>query len=330
MSAPAAASLDPDAIAALFAAAEAGQLPEPAAEPEGRGRAPRVRAVDFRRPRQFTTDVQRRLRRALGSFSRTASSRLSAELRMPVDLEVVSTDQLTWSDAHSEIPDGSPVAVLQTDPLGTRLLLAAELPLVLSAIERMLGGGGGLAQGAPARRRLSDIDMMLAGQFFESIAAQLSAMWGELVGGSLAVADLTGIQQTAQLAATTEPTLAFTIEVRLLGLSNALILLLPYRSVSALLTPLQDADAGAGGEAEPWREERLRGVEVEVRAEAGAVELTVDELLALKPGDRIPLGVRADQGVTLSVDGAVLERARPGRNGPRRAVQVLGPGEGAR
>jgi flagellar motor switch protein FliM len=236
-------------------------------------------------------------------------------------------DQLTWSDAHSEIPEGSPVAVLRTEPLGTRLLLAAELPLVLSAIERMLGGG---SRQAPARRRLSDIDMMLAGQFFESIAGQLSAMWGELTGGSLEVADLTGIQQTAQLAATTEPTLAFTLEVRIVGLSSALILLLPYSSVAALLPRLQDADGGASAEPAPWRDERLRGVEVEVRAEAGAVELTVDALLALRPGDRIPLGVRADHGVTLSVDGAVLERARPGRNGACRAVQVLSPGEPAR
>ena len=46
-------------------------------------------------------------------------------------------------------------------------------------------------------------------------------------------------------------------------------------------------------------------------------------MLALRPGDTVNLGVAADAGVLLYVDGTPLERARPGRSGSMRAAQVI-------
>ena len=321
-------TLDQDSIAALFAAAQDGNLSEESAASDARAGAPSVRAVDFRRPRQFTNDVQRRLRRALETFCRTASSRLSAELRTAVDFEIINVDQLTWSDAHGQIPGSSLTAVVATEPLNTRMLLAAEQPFLLAAIDRMLGGSG---EQPPPQRRLSDIDTMLAGGLFEVLVEQLSVIWLELVDAQLGVEGLGSPQQNAQLAPTSEPTLAFTIETKFLRSSMALVLLLPFRAISPLVERLVAAEDSSVDESSADAMDRgMRRVEMEVRAEVGAVDLPIDQVLGLSAGDLIPLGSHASTGVTLFVDDTPIERAKPGRSGARRAVRVLGFGELAR
>jgi flagellar motor switch protein FliM len=318
-------TLGQDAIAALFAAAEQGSLPDEAAAAEVRAAAPSVRKVDFRRPRQFTNDVQRRLRRTIETFCRTASSRLSAELRTPADLEIINLEQLTWSDAHGQIPATSLTAILAAEPIGTSLLLSAEQPLLVAAIERMLGGTG---EQTPPQRRLTDIDMMLAGQLFEALVDQLSVLWNELLAATLTVGSVVSPQQSAQLAPTSEPTLAFTVEAKLLGSSMALLLLVPFRAVAPAIERLRAAeDLGIGVEDSQALDRGLRRVNMEVRAEVGAVHLPIDDVLRLRRGDLIPLDARAIDGVTLYVDDTAVERARPGRSGSRRAVQILGSGE---
>jgi len=318
----ASAATDPDALAALLADAQEGAT--------RRAAAPAVRAMDFRRPRQFSNDVQRRLRRALDTFCRTASSRISAELRAAADLEVTVVEELTWSDAHDAVPGGALTAVLAAAPINTRLLLAADQPLLLDAIERMLGGSGAAPR---SDRRLTDIDTMLSRQLFETLVEQLSIVWDELVGVTLAVSALTSPQQSAQLAPTSEPTLAFTVEATLDGARHPLLLLAPYRALLPVmdgLTRLEGYDASVDVESAAAMERRMGQVDVELRAEVGAVEMAMDDVLGLAPGDLLTFGGPAGAGVALYVDGTALERGRPGRSGRRRAVQILAPGEPAR
>ena len=69
-------------------------------------------------------------------------------------------------------------------------------------------------------------------------------------------------------------------------------------------------------------EASLAEVATEVRAEVGAVELRIDDVLAIKPGDVLRLG-SSELGVTLYADEVAVRRAKAGRSGSRRAVQVL-------
>ena len=110
-----------DQVAALVEAAKHGQLPEqPAAGPVAA--APRLRTVDFSRPTKFTSDHQRRIERAIETFCQTSVTRLSTELRTPVELETLNTTQATWSGAQAQLPAGSLWVTLDVQPLGTRML----------------------------------------------------------------------------------------------------------------------------------------------------------------------------------------------------------------
>jgi len=91
----------------------------------------------------------------------------------------------------------------------------------------------------------------------------------------------------------------------------------------------ENAEALDGVAAESVRR-AVGGVEVPVRAEVAGVHLPIEAVLALKPGDVLSLQAPADGGVTLYADKVPVHRARPGRSGSRRAVQITGPAGGAR
>ena len=51
----------------------------------------------------------------------------------------------------------------------------------------------------------------------------------------------------------------------------------------------------------------------------------LDDVLALRPGDVVKLDAMAGDDTAVYADGVPVHRARAGRSGARRAIQILGP-----
>lgn len=316
--------LSNDQIAALVEAAREGQVPAAKREaPQRRSR--RVRDVDFTRPTKFTQEQQRRLRRGHEAFCRAASTQISAELRTAVELEVINVDQQSWGAALNEIPQPSLYGVTEISN-GSRMLVSIEQPAAMTMIERLLGA---TLSAKFVERELTEIELSLARRLFNTVVGSLSRNWNdELLQLSLHLVGVESQQSNAQLAPSSEPTLAITIEVRLEKLSSTMTLLVPHRSIEHALETLSTGhygehhDPDADAQAEELVRAALRTVDVEVRAEVGSTSLTIDELLALQPGDVVKLGA-ASSGGTLYADAVPIHRTKPGLSGNRRAVEIL-------
>lgn len=315
-------TLSEDRIAELFEAAQRGEAP-PAPRRGGARRGVRVRPVDFSRPTKFTTEQERRVSRSLEAFCRAASTRVSAELRVAFDLDVINVNQLNWSHAHGQLPSDAVCAMLDVKPHETTLLFTVERAFVLQAIDLLLGGAPDVS---PRERRLTDIDWALTKHVLALIIGQLSVIWQDIAGVELGVAGLESQMETAQVAAVSEPTLAVTVEARLGRSSSTMMLLLPHHAVEAFIESFSGEDGRSPSNADA-SEQAMRGavsrVDVTLRAEVAAVELTATELLALQPGDLLRLEGHATSGVTVYADDVPVCRAHPGRSGRRRAIQVL-------
>ena len=168
-----------DAIAALVDAAQEGRLPEETPAPQRRQRACARSTSRARRssPPSRSAASSARWRRSAAP----PSTRLSAELRVPLELEVINVTQLTWANAHAagagelDRPRSSSV-----EPIGTRMLLLAES-----------SARAGRDRAAARRRRstaasrsagMTDIDWALGRHFFERLLAQLSLIWTDVAG----------------------------------------------------------------------------------------------------------------------------------------------------
>lgn len=316
--------LTPDKIAALVDAAKQGQLPDPAAAQKPSRRGHRLRTVDFSRPTKFSADLQRRISRALETFCQTANTRLASELRYPVELEVINTAQLTWAAAHSQLPPKSLSVLLEVNPIATHMVLTAEQSFVLSALEALLGGS---PDRPPRERRLSEIDWSLTRRLFDSITHQLSLVWHELAGVTLAAGEIDS-HDASQVASVSEPTFTVIMECRLAKQSFSMALLIPWVALEPVIGTISGLDGSRSAEdliKNSPMQRAMADVSVKLRAEVAAVEMAVTDILALTPGSVIKFGVPADDGVMLYAENVKLARAQPGSHGPRRAVQISGP-----
>ncbi|HKZ15607.1 MAG TPA: FliM/FliN family flagellar motor switch protein [Solirubrobacterales bacterium] len=282
-----------------------------------------MKKIDFTRPTKFTPDHERRLGRALAAFCRTSSTRLSAELRLPIELEFVEATQLTWGNAHERLTSTSLCAVVELRPTETQVLLGADSGFVLGGIESLLSGG---PVEPPPDRRLSEIDLALASHLFDDLLGQLTVVWRDLTGTELALVAIDSQLETAGIAPVSEPTLELAMRARMLGRDFALNLLLPHRAIA----PVEQRILGRrnGDDApDPITGLRLReamaGIEVALRAEIAGPQTPAAEVLGLAPGATLRLGGRVGEGLGLCVEGVRVMRAKPGRSGSRRAVQVL-------
>jgi flagellar motor switch protein FliM len=283
-----------------------------------------MKKIDFTRPTKFTPDHERRLGRAMAAFCRTSSTRLSAELRLPIELEFLEATQLTWANAHERLASSSLCAVVELRPTETQVLLAADSGFILTGIESLLSGA---PEEPAADRRLSEIDLALARRLFDDMLGQLTVVWRDLTGGELALAGIDSQLETAGVAPVSEPTLELAMRARMLGRDFALTMLLPHRAIA----PVEERILGRRGDGDevpdPITGLRLReamaGIEVALRAEISGPQTPAAEVLGLTPGSILRLGGRVGEGLGLCVEGVRVMRGKPGRSGSRRAVQVL-------
>jgi flagellar motor switch protein FliM len=319
--------LTPDKIAALVDAAKQGQLPEAGATHKPTRRGHRLRTVDFSRPTKFTSDQARRITRATETFCQTANTRLSTELRTPVEFELLNTVQLTWAAAQAQLPPNSLSLILDVAPIGTRMLLTAEQPFVLAGLEALLGGS---PERTPKERRLSEIDWSLTRRLFESIVHQLSGVWQELGGVTLSAGEIDP-HDAGQVASVSEPTFTVLLECRIAKQSFAMAMLIPWAAIEPVEGAISGRDGSHDDPVQPTSpmQRAMSDVPVTLRAEVAAIDLEVSEILSLVPGSIVKFGVPADDGVMLYAENVKLARAQPGSHGPRRAVQICGP-EGTR
>jgi flagellar motor switch protein FliM len=283
-----------------------------------------MKSIDFTRPTKFTPDHERRLHRAMAAFCRTTSTRLSAELRLPIELEMAEVTQLTWANAHDRLASSALCAVVELRPPGTQVLLGADSGFVLTGIESLLSGP---CHEPPPDRRLTEIDLALARRLFDGLLAQLTVVWRDLAGVELALAGVDTQLETAQVAPVSEPTLALRMRARMQGTEFALDLLVPHRAIAPVEGRILGRHADGGEPPSPAVRRHLRdalaGVEVGLRAEIAGPQTPASQVLMLQPGATLGLGTRVANGLGLCVEGVRVLRGKPGRSGTRRAVQVF-------
>jgi flagellar motor switch protein FliM len=313
--------LDNDQIEHLVESAREGNLPA-AGDPAAGRRARWLRTVDFTRPTKFSTDQERRIRRALETFGPAAATRLIAEHRVGIEFEIIDVGQFTWANAFAEVPESSVHVTIEGDPHEGRMLLSAERRLMVLALERLLGGK---PETVRADRPLTDIDLMLVRRLMSTIVESLSAVWFDISEVALRIGAVDTAAEMVQVAGGSEPTLALTLEVRLEGQSSTMTLLVPYTAIAPVASHFSRHD-----EEEVRRDARsvaavqhgLSLVDVSLRAEVADTTLSLEDVVALQPGDIVRLDADADAEVTLYADRTPVHRGRAGRSGTRRAVQV--------
>jgi flagellar motor switch protein FliM len=293
----------------------------PAEEPDGPAGG-RIRTLDFSQPTKFTTEIRRRISGAIEQFCEALSGRLTNELAVEVEFSVAEVDQHTWAAAKARLAADAVAIAVEAKAIERQMLLSVEQPLMLQALECLLGGQ---AAQAPSERHLTDIDWALARGMFDGIVTELSSAWGELGGPQLTRGEVDLEADAGVFAPVGEPTFAVTLSCVIDGQSATMSLLIPWAAVEPVAESIRGG-AGpplAGDLRDPDALRRgLARAQVLLRAEVGSAQMPIEQMLGLVPGTLAELQGRADDGVLLFAEGVLLGRGQPGRSGTRRAIKL--------
>lgn len=288
-----------------------------------------AKTYDFRRPDKFSKDHLRTLQAIHENVARIAGARLGASLRSPVSIQLATCEQMVFDEYISGLDLPTQLVVLRAGPLAGPILLELDLRFALAGIERMLGGHGGLAA---ERREPTTIEGALIRRLIDEIVPAIAEAWTHLASLPLDVVETALSPALLRVAAPSEVAAVLTFEIRFAGRAATFIVVYPHAALEPLLPRLsatawyaqadRDRDTKAS---RPLLEDALGQVEVALTAILGAVDLSVDTLADLKPGDVIRLDERVADPIRIWISDQVRAWGIPGRIDDRLAVQLVAP-----
>lgn len=139
----------------------------------------RVTAYDFKRPERVSKEQMRSIQTLHESLARGFGAAFSGLLRTMIEVNLVSVDQLTYSEFIFGLDNPSCFSVLSIAPLEGNWVLDIAPALSYAIIDRMLGGDPNPDEAV--RRPLTDIENRLIGRVVRLFLDQLTETWENIV-----------------------------------------------------------------------------------------------------------------------------------------------------
>ncbi len=281
---------------------------------------------DFRRPDKLSKDQLRTLQMLHETFARQAASSLSASLRSPVAIELISLEQIPYDEYLRSIGN-SVFAITSLPPLSGQTVVEMEFSLVFTMIDRMLGGPGRSVN----RNNLTDIERPLLRQLIERMFASLKQAWEGVVVVNPSVDAIETSSQFVAVAPPNDIVLAILFEVKTGETRHAMSLCIPYLVIKPVTAKLsaQKWFATSGRKNTPNARrllaQQVASTTVECAVVLGRAKLDFRRFGELREGDVLRLDQRTDGDLVLLVGEVPKYAGKPILAGKRVVFSVTEP-----
>jgi flagellar motor switch protein FliM len=256
---------------------------------------------NFRRPDRVSKEQMRSLHFMHDRFARNVSTSLSVYLRAVTELSVVSVEQFAYSEFLLSLADPTAFYALAIPPLGELGAIEINPSVAFPMFDRMLGGEG---RTAPPGRALTDIEQHIADSVVKVLLESLTETWRPIVDLGFEIRGRDTRPQMLQIAAANETVLMVAFDM---AVGEA-------RGMVNLCLPVTIVEATGGGLAQAWHRQRqepsaserqwlrdhLSAAPMPVTASIES-RLTARDLVHVRPGDVVSLGVPASRPVDVRV-----------------------------
>ena len=271
---------------------------------------------NFRRPDKFAKDTLRAMQDIHREFSKQISMLLTSYLRMKVNVDVVSVDQLTYDEFVNSMPPSMSVGIFEFNPLPGQILFGITYEVLSCIVDRMLGGKGDATN---QYKELTDVETSLTKKIIDIIVRTLNDSWTSIIPVEYSIVGLDNGFQSVQVAAPGEIVALLTFEIQVnektFGLAS---LCFPYPVLETVIPHLTSQHIFQTKGIVATSEERQRMIHklnpsmMEIRALFGTCEITLEEFMKLSVGDILKLDDTVDQDLIVKINGVKKFFARPG------------------
>jgi len=312
--------LNQDEIDALFRAAQ--DRGAESKQPASAGR--QVAACNFRRAGMLTRDQLAAVTQFHDSFVRSLTRSLAASLRVAFEVNLVSTEQITYSEFLQRVPEINYVVSANLQALDAVAALVLDLQLAFPLIDLLLGGPG---KPMAEVREVTEVEEEILKGVVQIICRELQDIWQPAVATEIRFEERQRQTQIVRLMPPNERVLALSYEIRMSEAGGMLMTAFPAVATTALNHSLAQQGSyrkhrAASAVASNLREKLQKcSFPVELILPGGAVRSR--QLLGLERGSILSLQLKSCQPAVLYVGQQPLYTAHPVRSGSQRAAQIV-------
>ena len=285
----------------------------------------KAKEYDFSRSVKFSKEHLRTLEIIFEHYGRLLSSNLPAYLRKNVQVEVMNSEAVTYSEFSNALSNPVLLGVVNMAPLSGNIIIEIATNLGYAIIDRLLGGVG---EPLEKKREFSEIELSILEKIFTILIDLLREPWTNVVEIHPYLERIETNPQFAQIISPTEMIAIVTVNINIGGVEGLMNICLPYLTLEDVMDKLntkywfstmQDRDETSYADV---IETAINRALIPVSAELGKSSLTVMDFINLQVGDVIKLNRKIEDELDIYVGNIVKFKALPGSFNDDYAVKV--------
>lgn len=281
---------------------------------------------DFKHPNRISKDQVRTLENIHDNFAGHLGSALSGILRAVVDVDLISVDQITYSEFFMSLASPSCTYTFSMKPLEGLCVADISPALAFGFVDRMFGGRG---KSMETDRELTGIELSVVDKIVARAWRELAAAWNRVIEVEIATAGFETTPQFIQIVPPGETVIVTTLQLKVLETSGIVKLCYPYITLEPIITKLlgqnwTDSSRISSNEADRSAiRESLQEVETDAAAILAETKITVRDFMNINVGDVLVTGTLSVEPSRVLVAGIGKFLARPGLRGKHRAIEIM-------
>ena len=195
----------------------------------------KVKEYDFSRPAKFSKEHLRTLEIIFEHYGRLLSSNLPAYLRKNVQVEVMNSEAVTYSEFSNALSNPVLLGVVNMAPLSGNIIIEIATNLGYAIIDRLLGGVG---EPLEKKREFSEIELSILEKIFTILIDLLREPWTNVVEIHPYLERIETNPQFAQIISPTEMIAIVTVNINIGGVEGLMNICLPYLTLEDVMDKL--------------------------------------------------------------------------------------------
>lgn len=284
-----------------------------------------VKNYDFKRPSKFSKEHLRTMELIFEHYGRLLSTNLPVYLRKNIQVNVTSSESVTFSEFTNALSNPVILGVVNFQPLPGNIIVELSSNVAYAILDRMLGGQGDTID---KLRDFSEIEMGILNNILSICTGLLREPWKNVTDISPVLERIETNTQFAQIIAPNEMISIITLSINMGNVSGLMNVCLPFMTLESILDNLNtkfwftSQSMNTGEDTRENLEMLLKKVQVPVKAYLGRSQITVNDFLGLQVGDIIRLGTKTDSELDVYVGQYKKFSAVPGTDHDKYAVRV--------
>jgi flagellar motor switch protein FliM len=284
-----------------------------------------IKNYDFARPSKFSKEHLRTLNVIFEHYGRLLSTHLPAYLRKNVQVEVVNSEAVAYSEFTNALSNPVLLGIIDFSPLEGNIIIELANNLGYTIVDRMLGGGG---YPMDKVRDFSEIELSVVERIFNVCTNLLIEPWENVIQLQPRLLRIETNSQFAQIISPSEMISIVTLNIKIGNIEGMMNICLPYVCLEKVIDKLNTKYWYSTMQIRDEKsyqdqiETSISKVRVPIRALLGKSTISVNDFMNMQPGDIIKIDKRADDEVSVYVGNIHKFMALPGASSGSYAVKI--------